>query len=286
MLDADEELPLLSRELLQKEMRASQVMAYRLPIVDAGKSENGCNYVPRLFRNAPGIYFTGRIHEHAFGSVESKRKDWGLENRLSEATLVHYGYTEEMTRRREKVSRNHRLLQLAVEEQPGDPNLLMNLGLELVRSDRRDEGLEPAGIRAAKRRSGPVLGSHQADQQELAARKDVARTQARARAFERIGVLAADDNALVEIEPTIQDDHRGHELGDRGDRGHCVGVFINDDLAGVGIQHQRGRRPQVDGLMSLGFARLGEADCERKDEKEGEDSDDSLERVEFPLHCG
>jgi Tfp pilus assembly protein PilF len=141
ILDADEELPPSSRELLQKEMRAGEVMAYRLPIVDAGKTDNGCNYVPRLFRNAPGIYFTGRIHEHAFGSLESRRKDWGLENRLSQTTLVHYGYTEELTRRREKVVRNLRLLQWAVEEQPGDANLLMNLGLELIRSDLRNEGI-------------------------------------------------------------------------------------------------------------------------------------------------
>jgi tetratricopeptide (TPR) repeat protein len=68
--------------------------------------------------------------------------EWlGFDNRLSEATLVHYGYTPETTRRREKIGRNLRLLQRALKEQPGDPNLLMNLGLELVRSDRRTEGI-------------------------------------------------------------------------------------------------------------------------------------------------
>ena len=38
--------------------------------------------------------------------------------------------------------------------------------------------------------------------------------------------------------------------------------------------------------MSLGFACLGKADGEGKDEEKREDGDNSLERVEFPLHCG
>jgi tetratricopeptide (TPR) repeat protein len=55
--------------------------------------------------------------------------------------LLHHGYSQEMTRSRQKVARNLRLLELALREQPGDPNLLMNLGLELVRSGERKEGI-------------------------------------------------------------------------------------------------------------------------------------------------
>ena len=142
VLDADEELPAASREALRKEMQAAKAMAYRLPIVDAGRDNEGCSYVPRLFRNAPGLFFAGRVHEHAFGSVEARRKPWGLENRLGTARLLHHGYTGEVTRDRDKVRRNLRLLELALAESPEDPNLVMNLGLELVRFGNLAGGLE------------------------------------------------------------------------------------------------------------------------------------------------
>ena len=44
-------------------------------------------------------------------------------------------------RDRNKVERNLRLLERAVEEMPGEPHLLMHLGLELARSDRAAEAL-------------------------------------------------------------------------------------------------------------------------------------------------
>jgi tetratricopeptide (TPR) repeat protein len=45
-------------------------------------------------------------------------------------------------RDRNKVERNLKLLRVAVEEHPADVNLLMNLGLELVRSDELAAGIE------------------------------------------------------------------------------------------------------------------------------------------------
>ncbi len=142
VLDADEELPASSHDSLRKHLREPGVIAWRLPIVDAGREQDGRSFVPRLFRNAPGIHFVGRIHEHAFGSVEALRKDWGLDNRLGAATLLHHGYTKEVTIERGKVARNLQLLQLALEDSPGSPLLLMNLGLELCRSGRVPEGLQ------------------------------------------------------------------------------------------------------------------------------------------------
>jgi tetratricopeptide (TPR) repeat protein len=98
--------------------------------------------VPRLFRNAPGLFYVGRVHEQVFSSVEVRRAEWGLENKFGNATLLHHGYTKELVRSRDKIARNLRLLTLAVEELPGEPNLLMNLGLELVRDGRLHEGLQ------------------------------------------------------------------------------------------------------------------------------------------------
>ena len=142
VLDADEELPAASHEPLLRELRKPDVVAWRLPIIDAGREDEGRTYVPRLFRNAPGLFFAGRVHEHVFASVEARRQEWGLDNRLGSATLVHHGYTKELTRDRNKVERNLRLLERALEESPRDPNLLMSHGLELVRSGDLLSGLD------------------------------------------------------------------------------------------------------------------------------------------------
>jgi glycosyltransferase involved in cell wall biosynthesis/Tfp pilus assembly protein PilF len=141
ILDADEELAPQSVEQLKKHLADSRVLAYRLPIIDIGKEEDGCHYVPRLFRNAPGLFFMGRVHEQAFSSIEIRRAEWGLENVLGKATLLHHGYTAEMVRKRNKKSRNLGLLERAVDELPNEPHLLMNYGMELIRCGHTTEGL-------------------------------------------------------------------------------------------------------------------------------------------------
>jgi FkbM family methyltransferase len=141
-LDADEELLPGQREKLLQLLEDRQAIAFRLPMIDQGHEEEGISYVPRLFRNAPGLFHVGRVHEQVFSSVEVRRQEWGLENKFGDATLLHHGYTKEMVKSRDKLARNLRLLQKALEELPGEPNLLMNLGLELVRAGRLRDGLE------------------------------------------------------------------------------------------------------------------------------------------------
>ena len=141
MLDADEELPPEQHAALRKLLHTPSVISWRLPLQDVGREAEGCSYVPRLFRNAPGLFYAGRVHEQVFTSIEGRRQEWGLETRLGDATLRHYGYTKELTLERDKVGRNLRLLEQAVLETPGDTNLLMNYGLELTRSGRQEEGL-------------------------------------------------------------------------------------------------------------------------------------------------
>jgi tetratricopeptide (TPR) repeat protein len=111
-------------------------------MIDKGREEEGVSYVPRLFRNAPGLFHLGRVHEQVFSSIEVRRLEWGLENKFGDATLLHHGYTKEMVQSRDKIARNLRLLQKALEELPGEPHLLMNLGLELVRAGKLREGLQ------------------------------------------------------------------------------------------------------------------------------------------------
>jgi glycosyltransferase involved in cell wall biosynthesis/SAM-dependent methyltransferase/Tfp pilus assembly protein PilF len=135
ILDADEELPEAQREKLHADMKKSGAIAYRLPLVNSGKEAEGPSFIPRLFRNAPGVFYFNRIHEQVFPSLLALGKSWGLTARFGTAQLLHHGYTKEMIRDRNKIERNLKLLRQAVAENPSDANLMMNLGLELVRSD-------------------------------------------------------------------------------------------------------------------------------------------------------
>ena len=142
ILDADETVPETSHAALRGLIGNPKVMAWRLPIIDHGREEDGCSYVPRLFRNAPALFYVGRVHEQVFSSIEVRRQEWGLENKIGDAVLMHFGYAPEVVKDRKKVERNLQLLEKALEEMPDESNLLMNYGLELSRSGRAVEALE------------------------------------------------------------------------------------------------------------------------------------------------
>jgi glycosyltransferase involved in cell wall biosynthesis/predicted Zn-dependent protease len=142
MLDADEELPAAQHAQLLADMQSAATIAFRLPLVNAGQEKEGRSFVPRLFRNAPGAFFTGRIHEQVFSSLLDHAKKWGLKTGLGTAELRHHGYSQELVRDRNKIERNLKLLRAALEDNPVDVNLVMNLGLELVRSDDLAAGLD------------------------------------------------------------------------------------------------------------------------------------------------
>jgi GT2 family glycosyltransferase/tetratricopeptide (TPR) repeat protein len=142
VMDADEELRPEQAAMIAREIQSSAVMGYRLPIIDLGQEQNGCSYVPRLFRNAPGLFFVGRIHEQVFSSIQVRCQQWGLKHQLGKAALLHHGYTSEVMASRKKIERNLRLLERAIDEMPDEPHLVMSLGLELVRSGNLQAGLE------------------------------------------------------------------------------------------------------------------------------------------------
>ncbi len=142
ILDADEELPAEQHEHLMADLSRSKMLACRLPLVNREHEGHGQNFVPRLFRNAPGTYFTGRIHEQVFPSLMPCSKSWGLELGFGTAQLIHHGYTKQLMQDRDKINRNLDLLRLAVQENPADANLMMNFGLELVRFGDLAAGVE------------------------------------------------------------------------------------------------------------------------------------------------
>ncbi|HEY1716973.1 MAG TPA: glycosyltransferase [Verrucomicrobiae bacterium] len=170
ILDADEELPEADHEKLRADMKNPDVIAYRLPLVNRGQEAEGKSFVPRLFRNAPGVYYFGRIHEQVFPSLLARGKSWGLPTRFGSAQLSHHGYTKEMVRDRNKIERNLKLLRQAIAENPTDANLMMNFGLELVRSDDLAGGV-------AKYREAFELMSAQATDETAPELREVLLTQ-------------------------------------------------------------------------------------------------------------
>ncbi|MBM3883076.1 MAG: glycosyltransferase, partial [Verrucomicrobia bacterium] len=142
VLDADEELAPDNAAALRTDLSQPHVIALRLPMIDVGRENEGRSTVPRLFRNAPGLFYVGRIHEQVFSSLLVRAQEWGLQIELGKTELRHHGYTVELVRSRQKIARNLRLLTDAIDEFPNEPNLLMNLGLELARAGHLEAGLE------------------------------------------------------------------------------------------------------------------------------------------------
>lgn len=140
-LDADEELPPTEHSKLAAVLHKQRVLGQRLPLVNTGLESEGVSYVPRLFRNAPGLFYICRVHEQVFSSVLVRAEEWGMETGHGGPQLLHHGYSKELVRDRDKVQRNLHLLKLALVDFPDDANLLMNLGLELVRSGDLTAGL-------------------------------------------------------------------------------------------------------------------------------------------------
>ncbi len=147
VIDADEELAPDDRDVLLGEIRAnSNQLLLRLRCVQELKGRNYQGYVPRLFRNAPGIWFHNEIHESVTYPVAHLSKLWAMESGLSRARLIHHGYTPELIQERGKVGRNHALLLKAVEEDPGNAYMQMQLGSEYTRLNELEKAFHHFGL--------------------------------------------------------------------------------------------------------------------------------------------
>ena len=97
--------------------------------------------MPRLYRNAPGLCYIGRIHEQIYFTTEMLRKRWCMRGALGETPIQHYGYREEIVQAKDKRKRNLKLLERAVQETPDEANYRYNYALELRNAGRGQEAL-------------------------------------------------------------------------------------------------------------------------------------------------
>ena len=137
-LDADEELAPGALKTLKEEMAKPNILGYRLPLENVGSKLHGCNYVPRLFRNAPGLHFIGKIHETIHASVLVVMRQWNMEQTIGNTKILHHGYKPEELARKNKVKRNLALYDGALEELPDEPSIMMNYAHDLNHDGQND----------------------------------------------------------------------------------------------------------------------------------------------------
>jgi len=130
-LDADEELTSDAVQTLKEDMTKPNILGYRLPLENVGSPLHGCNYVPRLVRNAPGLYFIGKIHETIHASVLVVMKQWNMDQVIGKTKILHHGYKPEELEKKNKVKRNLALYEEALEELPDEPSIMMNYAHDL-----------------------------------------------------------------------------------------------------------------------------------------------------------
>jgi tetratricopeptide (TPR) repeat protein len=164
ILDADEILDPEGNDDLARDLYSENQLGFRIPLANFMRTEDhtlqqtgdGVTYVPRLFRNAPGLHFVGRVHEQIFSSIVVRQGHWGMDSGIGRTRLLHFGYDPSVKISRDKVKRNLRLLDKAVEEMPDEPALLMNYALDLFNDGRIDEAL------VQHRHAMEVLAQHEA----------------------------------------------------------------------------------------------------------------------------
>ncbi|WP_157794021.1 glycosyltransferase [Paenibacillus donghaensis] len=94
----------------------------------------------RLFRNGQGYRYSGIIHEAVDESIMGRHGAGAIES--SDIVLLHDGYLPEIMARKQKTTRNKKLLQLALEQQPDDPFHLYNMAVTCCQEGQLQEAEE------------------------------------------------------------------------------------------------------------------------------------------------
>ena len=141
-LDADEELSPIGKADLPRLLSQTQVSLYRLPLINTHQGEKSQSYVPRLFRNPPGLMFFGCVHEGVLGFIEKICSPWQLSIDFCNLKILHYGYEPAVMLEKNKIQRNHDLLRKAILENPNEFYFHMQLGLELGRMGKKEESFQ------------------------------------------------------------------------------------------------------------------------------------------------
>lgn len=141
-LDADEELPRESCEVLRRLTSNEDVEGYFVKIVSLIGSEGWTETCPdlifRLFRNRPEYRFRGAIHEQIADVILEKNPKAAY--RIAEDfVIIHYGYLDSQISEKDKKNRNLKIIEKELEQEPGNRLLRYHYGVELYRAQRYEE---------------------------------------------------------------------------------------------------------------------------------------------------
>jgi len=143
MIDADERLVPESRPLIRDLIAGTSAAGVNVCIKNVLDGdplfEDRKNWFVRLFRQAPGVRFEGRVHEQILPSI---RRSGGALLDRSGIVIAHYGYSEPTSRREERRARNLRLLRLEAAERPKDAFVQYHLGVTFQSMNRVGEAVE------------------------------------------------------------------------------------------------------------------------------------------------
>tara|TARA_B100000614_G_scaffold81490_1_gene73028 strand:- start:3467 stop:5317 length:1851 start_codon:yes stop_codon:yes gene_type:complete len=142
ILDADEELAPNSYQNLKTDIMRPNIIGYRLPLENVGSPLHGVNYVPRLFRNAPGLYFIGKIHETIYASLLVAGEQWNMKQDMGSTRILHHGYQPDQIKIKDKIKRNLELYEDALTELPDEPSILMNYAHDLNYDGQTEKSYE------------------------------------------------------------------------------------------------------------------------------------------------
>jgi len=129
-MDADDVLPAESGRLLREitgrhgEPDTAYQVQVRIPPDDQQFSEAIVDHI-KLFPNRPDLRFEHRIHEQILPAIHRA----GLKVLGSDLCVIHQHYDRSEAGRERKRQRDHRLLQLDLQDRPDHPFVLFNLGM-------------------------------------------------------------------------------------------------------------------------------------------------------------
>lgn len=129
-LDADEYVQEASKKRFHTFLDTSGEHALSLQILnyDDESSSYTVHRYPRIYRNLPSIRYQGKIHEQLAFKGEI------LDFQETDLQLIHLGYTKEVVKKKNKVARNIRILQMELKDKPNDPFIHFNLGNEMMKT--------------------------------------------------------------------------------------------------------------------------------------------------------
>ncbi|CAK9037484.1 TPR repeat-containing protein Synpcc7942_0270 [Durusdinium trenchii] len=160
-IDADEELLPASCDAVRGCIANPTALAYTVLRRDLYGPESD-SYTKmwhvRLFRNRPDLRFVGRIHHKFITPIESIEKQSGLQLSQSKIELLHHGYAG--GDQQAKLTRAARLMELELEDRPGQFYYLVELGRTYLKlRDERGVALIAESARLVRERPQEALAN-------------------------------------------------------------------------------------------------------------------------------